>query len=205
MKVTARQQDFVFAYGEPKHLRVSSNPLGALHLANSITVQLWDETFGIWSHNAMHYQTVTDFLSDWRIVSAETRHIRIPFLRHNIGLGDAFAFFAERLPLWFKAKFNGCVDRREWWNWLLQFAPLQMSLFGYNDALLSQAIFDSVMDIRRALQARGVNPYDLQSAPLCDACHTWVATHVVYGKRGFAFVVCDKPVCQDKLEAHHAH
>lgn len=199
MKVTARQRDFKRGYGNERHLSVRSHPSGAIRKHSAtISIQLWDETFGMWSHNAMHYETITDFLGDWHIVKAETRHIRIPFLRRNIGLGDAFAFFAERLPLWFKAKFNGCTDRREWWNWLLQFTP--MSLFGYNDALLSQAIFDSVMDIRRALQARGVNPYDLQSAPLCDACHTWVATHVVQGKHNFAFIVCDKPRCQDKIE-----
>lgn len=158
----------------------------------------------------MHYQTITDFLSNWHVVKAETRHIRVPFLHYNIGLGDAFAFFAERLPLWFKAKFNGCVDRREWWNWLLQIAPLQMSLFGYRlgqDALVSQAAFDSAMDIRRALQARGQNPYECARktrrgchAPVCDVCKEWTATHVMVGKRNFAYIVCDKPRCQDKIE-----
>lgn len=207
MKVTAQQRDFSGNYAEnvseTKHILVRSNPLGALRRSqSSITVRLWDETFGMWSHNAMHYQTITDFLSNWHVVKAETRHIRVPFLRYNIGLGDAFAFFAERLPLWFKAKFNGCIDRREWWNWLLQFTPLQMSLFGVTfgqDAMLSQAAFDYIMDIRRALRARGVNPYDLKTAPLCDACKSRTATHVVIGKREFAFIVCDEPHCQERI------
>lgn len=211
MKITARQQDvFGRRVTEPKILLVRSNPLGALHLANSISVRIWDETFGMWGHDAIHYQTITEFLDDWHIVKARTHRIHLPLLRRTYGLGDMFALFAERAPLWFKAKFNGCLDRREWWNYLLQISPGQIHVFGHafgsnpTHAQLSTLLFDNTMDIRRALRARGENPYDCTDrrrcgAPRCDVCGTWVATHVVESKNGSAYLVCDKPRCQDHI------
>lgn len=194
MKITARQRGTCNTAAQ--HLRVTSNPLGALHVTNSISVRVWDETFGMWGHDVLHYQTITDFLADWHIVKARTHRIHLPLLRRTYGLGDMFALIAERAPLWFKARFNGCLDRHEWWNWLLQISPLHPA-----HKQTSTLLFDVTMDIRRALRARGENPYDYRDAPTCDVCGTWVATHVVESKNGSAYLVCDKPQCQDRIAA----
>lgn len=213
MKVTARQRSHAFAPLVNEHLLVKSNPLGALQnipvlkyaSADSIRVYVWSEVMGVWSHTPIHYQTITDFLTDWHIVKARTHRIHLPLLRRTYGLGDMFALFAERAPLWFKAKFNGCLDRREWWNYLLQISPGQIHVFGHafgsnpTHAQLSTLLFDNTMDIRRALRARGENPFDYEEAPRCDVCDTWVATHVVESKNGSAYLVCDKPQCQDHI------
>lgn len=181
-----------YRYGPKQEIKVVSNPLGALHLANSIKVYLKMRETGRrqWSYTPISYETITEFLADWKIVKAHTHIVRLPFLRYVIGGGDAFAFFAEKLPLWFKMKFNGCLDRREWWNHWIRFAPLKRE-----NALVSQVLFDSVMDIRRALRDRGENPHDYTEAPKCDVCDMWVATHVIG-----PFIVCDRARCQDRAE-----
>lgn len=62
-----------------------------------------------------------------------------------------------------------------------------------NDTILSQALIDDAMDMRRLLRSRGIEPGD--EPPKCDICDTWTATHVV-GQS----LVCDKPRCQDKVQ-----
>jgi hypothetical protein len=186
---------------EKRYLWVKSNPFGALqHMPlfrrmgiHSITVCLWDETFGTWSHDALRYRTITDFFVAWKVVKAETHRMKVPLLRRTVGLGDGFAFFAERLPLWFKMKFNGCLDRRAYWNDLLQFVP-------------RNARQAEVADVNRVLRSRGIDPHSMKEFPKCDVCMTWMATHVM----GDTFIVCDKARCQDKVEAvlqeaSHAH
>ena len=194
MIVRAKQRLPFGGYGKARQIRVASNPLGALHLTDSIRVYMQDDQVhgGEW-HTAMHYETITDFLADWKIIKSRTHIVRVPFLRRVIGGGDAFAFFAEKMPLWFKMKFNGCLDRREWWNHWIRFVPLKRE-----NALVSQVVFDSVMDIRRALRDRGENPHDYTSPPLCDICNTWVGTHVI-GE----VIVCDKARCQDRVTDYY--
>lgn len=197
MIVRAKQRLFYsnnpYMHGEAQQIKVASNPLGALHLTDSIKVYLHDTYTKKWFHTAISYETITDFLADWKIIKARTHTVRVPFLRRVIGGGDAFAFFAEKMPLWFKMKFNGCLDRREWWNHWIHFVPLKRE-----NALVSQVVFDSVMDIRRALRDRGENPHDYTSPPLCDVCGMWVGTHVI-GE----IIVCDKARCQDRVTHYY--
>jgi len=205
MFVRAKQRLLYGGYGKARNIRVVSNPFGALQNKplfrllglRSIRVYLQEDV----THTAMHqeslrsldYETITDFLFDWKIVKAQTHIVRVPFLRRVVGGGDAFAFFAEKLPLWFKMKFNGCLDRREWWNHWLRFVPLKRE-----NALVTQVIFDDVMDVRRVLRDRGENPFDYDGPPVCDVCGTWVGTHVI-GE----IIVCDKTRCQDRVTSYY--
>jgi hypothetical protein len=157
---------------------------------------------GVWKHDVLRYRTITDFFVAWKVVKAETHRMKVPLLRRTVGLGDGFAFFAERLPLWFKMKFNGCLDRRAYWNDLLQFVPRR-------NELASQVEFDEIMDVRRVLRSRGIDPHNMKEAPKCDVCLTWMATHVMQSDTE-AYIVCDKPRCQDRVaaflqEASNAH
>lgn len=96
------------------YLDVHSTVFGALHLTDSIRV--YDGKGQL----VARYKTVTDFFAAWEVVHADTHHIRLPWLRRDIGLGDVVRFFAELFPLWVKRWFHGCEDRRAWLNlWLV--------------------------------------------------------------------------------------
>jgi hypothetical protein len=118
----------LWALGETYELVVHSNPFGALQFKlprlfggqKSITVvDIWHPA------KTRSYQTITDFLWAWEINWAETRTIRVPFLRRSIGFGFVFELVAERFPLRFKMLFNGCSDRRTWYNHCVRFVPLR--------------------------------------------------------------------------------
>lgn len=106
--------------GELMRLKVRSNPLGALHIARSLTVW-WADRLEL---PPAKYTTVSDFLDAWEVRYTNTRRIPVPFLKREIGLGNVVRVFAEKFPLWVKEKFDGCEDRRAWLNMLVAFVPL---------------------------------------------------------------------------------
>ncbi len=110
--------------GELYLLDVKTNLLAGLHNRmpvfrdqHSIRVE------GCHLNLSCQYHTITDFLQEWRVRQARTLRIGLPFLRRPIGAGHAFAWFAEKLPLWIKSRFTGCEDRELWWSWCLEFVP----------------------------------------------------------------------------------
>lgn len=107
--------------GNPMTLRVRSNPLGALHIADSIVVTHRDYP----TLEPIQYKTVSGFMQSWKIHAANRREIPVPFLRSPIGLGNVVRFFAELFPLWVKAHFHGCEDRRMWLNYCCAFVPIR--------------------------------------------------------------------------------
>ena len=111
-------------------ITVRSNPLAALQ--NKLRFVPWFRDLHSVTvvnnpfHVRVRYKTVSDFLSTWHINYADTKVIRIPFLKHKVGGGDAFASVAERFPLRIKLLFDGCLDRREWFNWNVVFVPWRL-------------------------------------------------------------------------------
>lgn len=127
MKILARKRSSEGGvYSELFHLQVSSNPLGALHLGNSITIYGNDmgDGYGTWSES---YKTISDFLDEWEILGSRQIQIPAPFIKDKVGLGTVagkfFAFFHV-----YPTENCGCPDRKTWWNWLLAFVP-----FGYKE------------------------------------------------------------------------
>jgi hypothetical protein len=99
-------------------LKVRTNPLGVLRIGNSIRYE------NLCTGGTNSYRTITDFLREWSIASADTRLVRLPFIIHRHGLGDVAGAFFARLGVYPKGD-CGCSDRKEWWNWLLKFVPLK--------------------------------------------------------------------------------
>lgn len=105
---------------DPVRLRVKSNILGALHIGHSLTVYWADHP----KFPPLKYKTISAFFIGWEIHAADRREIPVPFLRSPLGLGNVVHFFAEMFPMWVKARFHNCEDRRIWLNWLVAFVPI---------------------------------------------------------------------------------
>ncbi len=101
-------------------LHVTSNWFGALHWGDSI--HLTEETANGKSQ-VQRYRTVTDFLAEWNILLSKQKTIRVPFLKHKVGLGTVAGRFFALLGIFPKGD-CGCGDRKTWWNFLLAFEPL---------------------------------------------------------------------------------
>jgi hypothetical protein len=114
MKITAK----LLPYGAAREYTVLSNPFGALHIGHSIHVY---DAIG------QHYKfkTVTEFLNSCHIADCDTRCLPLPFLHSPLGLGRIVEWGAEKFPLWVKARFRGCEDRRIWLDMCFQFVPLE--------------------------------------------------------------------------------
>lgn len=102
-------------------LHVRSNWFGALHWGDSITT-IEEPEEGSKVAEVHRYKTVTDFLAEWDIIVSKQVTIRVPFLKHKVGLGTVagafFAFFGI-----YPTGDCGCPDRKRWWNFLLAFTP----------------------------------------------------------------------------------
>src|SRR6266702_2534979 len=100
-------------------LHVTSNWFGALHWGDSI--HLTEETANGKSQ-VQGYRTVSDFLAEWNILLSKQKTIRVPFLKHKVGLGTVAGELFARLGI-YPTNNCGCGDRKMWWNWLMAFIP----------------------------------------------------------------------------------
>lgn len=117
-----------YTVGLDYDLRVRSNLLGALqhklHFLKFFAQQQSISIEHVWhSDKQVEYQTVSQFLDTWKINWSAIRIIRVPFLRKEVGGGEAFRAVAELFPLRVKLLFDGCEDRRQWFNWSVKFVP----------------------------------------------------------------------------------
>jgi len=71
----------------------------------------------------IEYPTISEFLDEWEIVNSRRHNIPLPFLKKTYLLGNVAGRFFARLGV-YPHKDCGCPSRKEWWNVLLAFVPL---------------------------------------------------------------------------------
>lgn len=104
-------------------LHVRSNWLGALHWGHSIhAVEPVDPMRKSGNDTHHVYVTVSDFLAAWDVIVSKQVVIRLPLLRHKMGLGTVVGAVLSFLHI-NPSGDCGCPDRKTWLNWLVAFEP----------------------------------------------------------------------------------
>jgi hypothetical protein len=98
-------------------LKVTTNPLCVFGIGCAIYVTYRDV------QARMRYKTISDFLDAWVIHGAQTRHIRLPFLKYEHGLGSVAGALFAKFGI-YPTPNCGCPDRKMWWDWLCVFVPI---------------------------------------------------------------------------------
>jgi hypothetical protein len=102
---------------EAVRLDVKTNPMCVFGCGHAIYVSYRD------AEAKARYRTISDFLRAWVIHGAQTKHIRVPFLKYEHGLGSVAGALFARFGI-YPTPNCGCPDRKMWWDWLCSFVPL---------------------------------------------------------------------------------
>lgn len=109
----------------PFVLDVRTNPFSMFHIGKAIKVKGYTFVDGELNElpGTVSYDTIAMFLTEWIVITSDKLRIKLPIIKKEHGLGDVVGAVLAKVGIHPRGD-CGCPSRKEWFNWLLSFVPL---------------------------------------------------------------------------------